>query len=146
MPLSVEARTMRSATGSPPSSRRLVSVMSAPISRSVRKIPARSGFMPTPVMVTAEPGTRSAAMAGKAAELGSPGTTTGAAVSSGWPTNSISTPSPSGVTPTVAPKWRSMFSVWSRVASGSTTLVTPRAQRPASRQADFTWAEGTGTR
>ena len=48
-------------------------------------------------------------------------------------------------TRTVAPKWRSMFSVWSRVGSGSVTRVVPRAQSPASRQADFTCAEATGS-
>ena len=51
---------------------------------------------------------------------------------------------PRSSTRTVAPKWRSMFSVWSRVRSGSMIRVVPRAQSPASRQADFTWAEATG--
>jgi hypothetical protein len=38
-----------------------------------------------------------------------------------------------------------MFSVWSRVGSGSVTRVVPRAQSPASKQADFTCAEATGS-
>ena len=50
------------------------------------------------------------------------------------------------LTVTLAPKWRSMFSEWSRVGSGSSTSVMPRAFRPASRMADFTWAEATGRR
>ncbi len=55
-------------------------------------------------------------------------------------------PSLPSVTTTVAPKWRSMFSVWSRVGSGSITLVSPGALKPASRMADFTCADGTGSR
>ena len=55
-------------------------------------------------------------------------------------------PLPASSTCTVAPKWRSMFSVWSRVASGSSTRVMPGAFRPHSSTADFTWADGTGTR
>ena len=52
---------------------------------------------------------------------------------------------PAGVIVTSAPKWRSMRSVWSRVASGSMIVVSPGALRPASRTADFTWADGTGS-
>ena len=55
-------------------------------------------------------------------------------------------PLPAVSTVTVAPKWRSMFSVWSRVASGSSTRVMPGAFRPHSSTADFTCADGTGTR
>ena len=47
---------------------------------------------------------------------------------------------------TSAPKWSSIFSVWSRDASASTTVVTPRALRPASSTADLICAEGTGVR
>ena len=44
------------------------------------------------------------------------------------------------------PAWRSMRSVWSRVATGSTTTVGPSlAYSPASRMHDFTWAEATGS-
>ena len=82
----------------------------------------------------------------KAAEEGSPGTRIGAAVNSGWPVSSITLPSAVSATVSCAPKWRSIFSVWSRVGAGSITRVVPRAQRPASRQADFTWAEATGSR
>ncbi len=36
--------------------------------------------------------------------------------------------------------------MWSRVATGSITVVVPRTLRPASSTADFTCAEATGTR
>ncbi len=39
-----------------------------------------------------------------------------------------------------------MRSVWSRVATGSMTVVTPPLFSAASRMADLTCAEGTGTR
>jgi hypothetical protein len=55
----------------------------AAISRNTSNSPARSGFSPTPVTVTAEPGTSKAATSGNAAEDGSPGTMTSAARSSG---------------------------------------------------------------
>ena len=93
-----------------------------------------------------EPGTKSAATSGKEAEDGSPGTLIGAAFNSGWPSRRMTRPSEVSSTATIAPKWRSMFSVWSRVGSGSTTRVMPGAQSPASRQALFTWAEATGRR
>ena len=47
-------------------------------------------------------------------------------------------------TVTSAPNQRSMFSVWSRVGCGSTTVDTPGALRPANSTADLTWAEATG--
>ena len=120
--------------------------MSAPISRSVVKSPERSGFVMTPSTTMSEPGTISAATIGNAADDGSAGTTTGRALSSGRPTRSIRRPSPSGVTVTSAPKWASIFSVWSREASASITVVTPRALRPASSTADLICAEATGVR
>ena len=53
---------------------------------------------------------------------------------------------PSGVCSvrTLAPKPRSIRSVWSRVGSFSITTVSPGAFSPASSTADFTCAEGTG--
>ena len=39
-----------------------------------------------------------------------------------------------------------MRSVWSRVATGSITVVVPATLRPAKRSADFTCAEATGRR
>ena len=46
---------------------------------------------------------------------------------------------------TRAPAARSIRSVWSRVASGSTTVVSPSASSPASSTHDFTCAEATGS-
>src|SRR5216683_1267969 len=51
--------------------------------------------------------------------------------------------SPSTVALTSVPIARSRRSVWSRVATGSTTVVGPLAASPASRSALFTWALGT---
>ena len=49
-------------------------------------------------------------------------------------------------TATSAPKWRSMRSVWSRVASASITVVSPAACRPAISTAHLICAEATGSR
>ena len=46
---------------------------------------------------------------------------------------------------TRAPNSASASSVWSRVRTGSITDVTPSANSPASRTADFTCALGTGS-
>ena len=46
-PLSAPARTRRSATGSPPSTRGLADAMSAPISARLSRSPVRDGLMPT---------------------------------------------------------------------------------------------------
>ena len=45
---------------------------------------------------------------------------------------------------TVTPNAASIFSVWSRDVTGSTTVVGPSAKSPASRMADFTCALATG--
>ena len=47
---------------------------------------------------------------------------------------------------TEAPKWASIFSVWSRLASLSITIVRPGELRPASSTADLICAEATGVR
>ncbi len=139
-------RSTRSATGSPAWSRGLAKVRSAPISRKVSNRPARRGLMPTAGKVTSEPGTRRAATTGKAAEEGSAGTRTFCPVRSGWPLTLIARPPlPSSSTFTFAPKPVSIFSVWSRVASCSITVVVPGVLSPASRIADLTWAEATGS-
>ena len=136
-----------SATGSPASVRSLCQVISAPISASVVNRPVRFGFMPIPVSVTSEFSEIAAATAAKAAELGSPGTITGHAISSGCPVRVIwAALSASWVMVTVAPKWVSINSVWSRVGCGSITVVLPGVFNPASRTADFTCAEATGNR
>jgi hypothetical protein len=48
-------------------------------------------------------------------------------------------------TASATPKCRSMSSVWSRVGSGSTTVVMPGELRPASSTADLICAEATGS-
>ena len=69
-------------------------------------------------MVISEPGTISAAAVRNAAELGSPGTLTVRPSSSASPATVMARePSLRSATVTSAPKWRSMRSVWSRVAS-----------------------------
>ena len=84
---------------------------------------------------------------GNAAEEGSAGTTTGAGTSSGWPLSVMRRPcGPFGTTVTSAPKWRSMRSVWSRVASPSSTTVSPGAESPASSTADLSCADAAGGR
>ena len=133
-----EYRARRSATGSPPSSRRFSYVRSAPISRSVSNRPARVGFRPMLGTSTSEPGTISAAQTGNAALEGSRGTTMVWARSSGWPVRVISRPSGVSTTEISAPKPASIRSVWSRVASFSITTVWPGAFKPASRTADLT--------
>jgi len=49
-----------------------------------------------------------------------------------------------GAADRVAPKARSMCSVWSRVGRRSITAVSPGAFSPASSTADLTWADATG--
>ena len=118
-----------------------------PISCSVSSSPVRVGFISTFSMVMSEPGTISAATSGKPADDGSPGTAMVWPVSLPWPSMLICrTPSRSVSTSTLAPNPFSIFSVWSRVITGSMTVVTPGVFRPASSTADFTCAEAIGTR
>ena len=79
-------------------------------------------------------------MNGAAAEK-SPGTTT----SSSRRLDAGSTETEDGRRRTRAPAAASISSVWSRVGAGSTTVVCPSALMPASRIADFTWADATGS-
>ena len=82
----------------------------------------RKGFIIMPSMTMSEPGTIVAATRGKAAEDGSAGTMTCAGRSSGRPSRLIFRPcAPKGSILMEAPKCRSIFSVWSRVASASIT-------------------------
>ncbi len=94
-----------------------------------------------------DPDTSRLATIGNAADEGSPGTTISFAISSGCPCSRTTRPAPPrvGSTERVAPKCRSMFSLWSRVAAGSSTRVIPGAFRPHSNTALFTWAEATGS-
>ena len=58
----------------------------------------------------------------------------------------VRTPSASVSTSSCAPNPRSIRSEWSRVGTGSITVVMPGVLRPASRIALFTCAEATGRR
>ena len=92
----------------------------------------RLGLRPTPSIVSSLP-VRAAAATKKAADEGSPGTVP--AKPSCWK-RSTRTVEPS--TSTGPPSARIARSVWSRVAAGSVTEVTPSASRPASSTALFT--------
>ena len=124
--------------------------MSPPISISVSIRPVRVGLRSTFSTVTSEPSTISAATIGKAAELGSPGTT----ITCGFRDwrrrrgGSARAPSSPGSISIAAPKAASMRSVWSRVGAGSMTVVVPGELSAASSTADFTCAEAPagGTR
>ena len=105
----------------------------------------RVGFISTFSITMSDPGTTNAATSAKAAEEGSPGTAMVRPVSLPWPSMKMwRTPCSSVSTERLAPKPFSIFSVWSRVITGSMTVVMPGALRPASSTADFTWALGTG--
>ena len=146
-PFSLLALTRMSPTRSPPAMRSFSMVMSPPISISVVMRPVRCSLSSTFSTVTSEPGVISAATIGKAAEDGSPGTSMAWAFSSGRPLRRMMrAPCSSIVTEISVPKPASIFSVWSRVAMGSITTVSPGVLRPASSTADFTCAEGIGTR
>ena len=107
----------------------------------------RVGFISTFSIVMSDPGVISAATSGKAAEEGSPGTAMVWRVSVPWPvTRMMRAPSAPTSTSISAPKPFSIFSVWSRVMVGSTTVVMPAMFSPASSTADFTWADAIGTR
>ena len=107
----------------------------------------RVGFISTFSMMMSEPGTISAATSGKPAEDGSPGTAMVWPVSLPWPSMKMwRTPCSSVSTSRLAPKPFSIFSVWSRVITGSITVVMPGVLRPASSTADLTCAEAIGTR
>ena len=106
---------------------------SAPISRSVANSPVRSGLSPTPVDAQARARhqqrrhdrERRRGRIARHHHVGARAVPAGRA-------GVITRPAPAGSTATSAPKWRSMFSLWSRVASGSSTRVMPGAFRPHS--------------
>ena len=111
-PVSAEALTIRSPTGSPPTSRAFTISIAPPISRSRSINPARVALRPTLPIVTRDPGTSSAATIGKAAEEGSPGTMICCGLSSASPTREmIRVPSASVSTLISAPKPRSIRSL-----------------------------------
>ena len=101
--------------------------MLPPISCSVSSRPVRVGFISTFSIRMSEPGTISPATSGKPADDGSPGTAIVWPLSLPWPSMRMClTPSRSVSTSILAPKPFSIFSVWSRVMTGSITVVTPR--------------------
>ncbi len=73
IPCSGAWRTCKSATGSPPISRGLRTVMSAPIRVNILRIPTRVGFIPTCFKSTSEPGAILAPTSKNAAEETSAG-------------------------------------------------------------------------
>ena len=145
-----EDRTTKSDTGSPISAApvdpgRGCSSISAPIRIRRSTMARRVGFVPTPRSVRSASGWMAAATSQKAAADGSPGTCSSIAATAEPPSISTTAPvAPSIQLRTAMPRARSMRSVWSRVATASWTLVVPLALSPASRIADFTWADGTG--
>ena len=101
----------------------------------------RRGLRPTPCTVTSLPGTSAAATRSGAADEKSPGTSTSPRRRLA-PGSTVTEP---GRRRTLAPAASSMSSVWSRVGTGSTTVVAPCAVRPARSTADFTCALATGS-
>ncbi len=84
-------------------------------------------------------GTNAAAASRKAAEETSAGTSSSTA-------DSLEPPRTAAAAGISAPKARNIRSVWSRLAAGSMTRVSPAARNPANNRHDFTWALATGER
>ena len=102
----------------------------------------RVQLRPIPETTTREPGTSMAAATMKAADEGSPGTTTS---SSSISSTCVTVRRPfSDWNGTWARRMRR--SVWSRLGPGSTTVVEPSASIPAISTHDLTWALATGSR
>ena len=99
------------------------------------------GFKPTPAIVRLESGTSRAATRKNAAEDRSPGMRTSPPRSFAGPCTEMTR----FFTETSAPNWRNASSVWSRVRTGSRTVVVPSANRPANRTHVLTWALATGS-
>ncbi|MNN40191.1 hypothetical protein D3C81_1542530 [compost metagenome] len=96
IPLSLAARTRRSATGSPPTSRWFSKVMSAPIRRRMSITPVRVGLMPTCSSTKSEPSAIDAATRKNADDEMSPGTSMWVAAS--LPPDSTDAVAPSTLT------------------------------------------------
>ena len=124
-----------------------------PSGSAIPSRPIRVGLRPTCSSRTRLPGTSAAATRGKAADEKSPGTEIRSGASRSAGRTAIRRTGPlctaatarSSVTSTSAPAAASMRSVWSRVAAGSTTWVSPSASRPAISTHDLTWALATGS-
>ena len=131
---------------SPPSLR----VSTAPRSTHPSRAASRTGRCATGLSSRRRARSRSPArsarqQAGTLPMTDRPAPATAAPSSSGWPCQRMRRPcSPSGSTRTCAPKCVSIFSVWSRLASFSITMVSPGAASPASSTADLSCADATG--
>ena len=113
----------------------------APICTRKSSTAARVGFSPTPPINNSAPGSTRAAPRKNIAEEISPGTDVCRPVRRGRPIRRTALP----LLAMEAPNSASAISVWSRVRTGSTSAVSPAANIPASRMADFTWALGLGS-
>ena len=113
----------------------------APIRSAIRTKPVRVQFALMSVITIREPLTRIAAAMWNAADDGSPGTWMSPSSSSSCWVSSIRSPSRVMRTPARA----SSRSVWSRLGSGSITVVVPSASSPAISTHDLTCAEATGS-
>ena len=112
-----------------------------PMRSTIRTKPVRVQFALMSVITIREPLTRTAAAMWKAAEDGSPGTWIAPSSSSSCWVSSIRSPS----RVIRQPERASRRSVWSRLGSGSITVVVPEASRPAISTHDLTCAEATGS-
>ncbi len=140
VPVRLEVFTRMSATGSPEMFLTLRVSTTPPIFSSIFKTPVRVGFTPTSLIISSESSVIMAPTMRKAAEDRSPGTVISVPINS--PVFFIDTVLFSTAIP--APKSSSILSVWSRLFSGSVTLVSPSAYRPARRSDDFNCALATG--
>ena len=113
----------------------------APMRSAIRTKPVRVQFALMSVITIREPLTRIAAAMWNAAEDGSPGTWMSPSSSSSCWVTLIRSPSRAIRTPARA----SSRSVWSRLGSGSITVVVPSASSPAISTHDLTCAEATGS-
>ncbi len=145
VPSSPPAATSRSLTGScaissPVSSSRSPSTIPC-IRIKIRRNPLRVQLTPTSRINRREPPTNTPAAIMNAAELGSPGTRTRSSTSS----SVLVTVTERPLRWTLAPALSSIRSVWSRLRSGSVTVLAPSAASAASSTHDFTWALATGS-
>ena len=107
----------------------------------MRTKPTRVQFALMSVMTIREPLTSTAAAMWNAADEGSPGTWIEPSSSSSCWVSEMRSPSRVMWQPARA----SRRSVWSRLGSGSITVVVPEASRPAISTHDLIWAEATGS-
>ena len=128
-------------TGSPCHVSSAVTSTRAPARRSTSNSAVRVGFNPTWRISMAEPGSPAAATPRNAHADGSPGTRSARPPVRRAPPSTVSRPATERST--VTPNAANARSVWSRVASGSTTVVVPDARSPASRTALLICALGT---